>query len=37
LAELKLEEMDVREQHIQLKFERIQAKRELLELDTDEA
>jgi hypothetical protein len=37
LAELKLEEMDVREQHIRLKLERIQAKRELLELDTDEA
>ena len=36
LAELRLEEMDVREQHIQLKLGRIQAKREILELDADE-
>jgi hypothetical protein len=36
LAELRLEEMDVREQQMQLKLERIQARRELLELGTDE-
>ena len=35
LAELKLEEMDVREQQMQLKLDKIQAKRDLLELNED--
>ena len=36
LAELKLEEMEARELQVQMKIKRIEAKRELLELDEDD-